>query len=90
MDIKNLMLLKIFLNCLNENIDFCLKIKYKTIYWIPSKILEYDLFNSALIPFNKSHFIFTDIYEKLMNFKSTKFGSCDISMKINNNTFIIF
>lgn len=71
---------------LNENNNFCIKLKIKIICSICNKIQDYDIFNSALIPITKADFNFINIYQKIMSLKLTKFGSCDICMKnINNN-----
>jgi len=43
------------------------------------------MFNSALILITKADFNFINIFEKLMSWKLTKFGSFDICMKNTNN-----
>lgn len=70
---------------LNENINFFIKLKIKTICSICNKIQDYDIFNSALILITKSDFNFINIYKKIMSLKLTKFGSYDICIKNTNN-----
>jgi len=75
---KDSFLIENIFRFLNANINFCIKLKIKTICSIYNKIQDYDLFNSALIPISKADFNFINIYQKISSLELTKFSSCDI------------
>ena len=67
-----------------------MELKKKTKCSLCNNIIEYDNFSYSLIPITKNDFLYNNINEKIISFKLTTFGSCEICMHKNQNIYTSF